>query len=243
MYCGAVCLLLLGCAGGIPSVPNSPEAALEKGDAYFAREKYFQAQELYKGFLRKYPGHDRSDYAQFRLAESLFASEEFALASVEYRILVSNYGYSDYADDGFFKGALCDYHQSLKPPLDQTKRLEALDKLQQFVRVFPQSPLVPEAQDHIQMIHAKLAEKAFANARFYLKRKRPVSALIYLDKIIANYPNNDFWARAFYFKGKILLERGDRDEAIKMFSQVMAYPRDIDVKQHAERELQRLRSP
>jgi outer membrane assembly lipoprotein YfiO len=240
-FFGAVILLVVGCAGGIPSIPVSPDAILDKGDAYFARKKYIQAQELYKAFLLRFPGEDRSDYAQFRLAETLFASEEYALAAVEYHILVSNYGYSEYSDDGFFKAALCAYYQALNPALDQTKRLQALDKLEQFVRVFPQSPLIPDAHEHIRKIHETLAEKALANARFYLRNKRPKSAEVYLDKVIVNYPNNDFWASAVYFKGKILLDRGETDEAIRMFSQVMAYPRDIDVKKDAARELQRLR--
>ncbi|MDH3217398.1 MAG: outer membrane protein assembly factor BamD [Candidatus Krumholzibacteria bacterium] len=239
---GVLALLLVGCAGGLPSIPNSSDAILEKGDAYFARKKYLQAQELYKAFLLRFPGDDRSDYAQFRLAESLFAGEDYALAAVEYHVLVSNYGYSEYADDGFFKGALCYYYQALKPPLDQAQRMQALDKLEQFARVFPQSPLAPQAREHIQKIHEKLAQKAFANAMFYVRKKRASSSIIYLDKIITKYPNNDFWARAFYLKGKILLERGETEEAIRMFSQVMAYPRDVDVKEEARRELQKLRN-
>ncbi len=235
-------VLLVGCAGGMPSIPNTPADILKKADSYFARNKYFQSQELYKAFLQRYPGDDRSDYAQFRLAESLYSGEEYGLAAVEYHILVNDYGYSEYVDDGYFKESLCFYYQALKPPLDQSKRLEAMTKLERFITVFPQSPLVPEARDHLEKIHATLAEKSFATAMFYLKQKRRASAIIYLDKIIDSYPNNLYWARALYYKGTIVLARGETDEAIRLFSQVMAYPEDVDVKQQAKRELQRLRN-
>jgi outer membrane protein assembly factor BamD len=234
-------LLLIGCAGGIPSIPSSPEAILQKGDAYFARKRYFQAHELYKAFLLRYPGEDRSDYAQFKLAESLYAGEDYALAAVEYHIVVSNYGYSEYVDDGYFKEALCYNHQALKPPLDQTKREDALERLERFITVFPRSPLVPEAQEHIETIREKLAEKAFKNAWFYLKKKRSRSAMIYFDKIIEDYPNNKYWARALFYKGTILVRRGETDEAIRLFSQVIAYPDQVEVKEMARKELARLR--
>jgi outer membrane protein assembly factor BamD len=234
-------VFVIGCAGGVPRVPNSAQAILERGDAYFDRKMYFHSQEMYKAFLLRYPGDDRSDYAQFKLGESLFHGEEYALAAVEYHLVATNYGYSEWVDDAYFKEALCYYHQGLKPPLDQTKRLDALERMERFITVFPQSPFIPEAQDYIRAIHAKLAEKGFKNALFYYRGKRWRSALIYFDKVIDDYPDNTYWARACFYKGLILVKRGETDEAVRMFSKVMAYPEDVDVKPGAQRELRKLR--
>ena len=233
--------IAIGCAGGIPSIPNSPQGILERGDAYFARKMYFHSQGMYKAFLQRYPGDDQSDYAQFKLAESLYNGKEYGLAAVEYHLMVNNYGYSEYVDDAYYKEALCFYHQGLKPRLDQSKREDALERLERFVTVFPQSDLVPDAQEHIRLIHKKLAEKAFANARFYDKNKRYRSAIIYYDKIIDKYPNNRYWPLALYFKGVILLRRGENDEAIRLFSKVLNYPEEVGVKRDAKREMERLR--
>lgn len=228
------CLAVQGCAGGMPSIPDSPEEMIVKGEDYFNRRKYFQSQELFKAFIERYAGHDRSDYAQFMLAESYFQQEEFALAAVEYRILVTNYGYSDYVDDGFFKEALCNYNQSPKSQLDQTKAYEALSQLEQFVRVYRTSPLVPEAEKHIRFIREKLARKDLENATYYFKRKWYVSALVYLDKVIANYPDNPYWVQAKYLKANTLYMRGERaDEAIALLREVLAYPEDLPIKREA----------
>jgi outer membrane protein assembly factor BamD len=227
--------MAVGCAGGIPSIPDSPEAILAKGDAYFKRKKCYQSLELFKAFLARYAGHDRSDYAQYLLAESYFCQEEYALAAVEYRILVTNYGYSEYVDEGFFKEALCDYYQSPKTELDQAKAVDALSEFQQFVQVYRQSPLVPEANKYIALTEEKLALKELKNAVFYFERKKYVSALIYLDKIITNYPNNASWLQAKYLKARILVIRGEReDEAVELLRQVTQYPEDLPVKKEAE---------
>jgi outer membrane protein assembly factor BamD len=169
------------------------------------------------------------------LAESYFNQEEYALAAVEYRILVTNYGYSDYVDEGFFKEALCNYYQAPKSQLDQTKAYDALSQLEQFVQVYRDSPLVPEAENYIRLVRERLARKNLENATFYIGRKKYISALIYLDKVIDNYPDNPYWVEAKYLKAKVLVIRGEReDEAVALLRDVVAYPEDLRVKKDAK---------
>ena len=219
--------LLAACAGGVPRVPASPDAVLTNADQYFARKKYFQAQHLYKSFLQRYPGHARSDHAQFMLAESMFADEDYALAAVEYRILISNYGYSDYVDDAYLREALCLYYQSPRIELDQRMSEDALNKLKTFPRVFPNSPLVVEAQRYIDEINTKLAKKALDTGVFYLNLKRFDAARIYFDKVITQYPDNIHYAWALYYMGYVQERLLDFDEAQKYYQMVLDYPADL----------------
>lgn len=234
-------LAWLGCAGGMPSIPNTPEDVIAKGDQYFERGKYYPSQELFKAFLTRYSGHERSDYAQYMRAESYFNMEEYALAAVEYRVLVTNYGYSEYIDEGYFREAMCNYKQSPKPQLDQTKAYEALSQFEQFVRVFSSSPLVPEAEKHVAEIHEKLARKEMENASFYYRKKWYASSLIYLDKIIADYPGNIHWVEAKYMKARIFYARGERfDEAAALLREVIEYPGELRMQKDAEILLRRI---
>jgi outer membrane protein assembly factor BamD len=238
------CALLLwvgGCVGSMPSIPNNPEAVLARGDKYFKEEKYFQSIELYKNFTSRYPGHDQSDYAQFKLAESYFKDGQYPVAAVEYQILLGNYNYSDYVDDALFKIGLCFYNESPKPPRDQQKAHDALSRLNQFLQTYPNSDLADEARDYITLLHAKLAEKEFQNAKYYFKRKKMRAALIYFDKIIEKYPDNAFWARALFYKGVILQQKGEKDEAMRYIAQVLAYPEELDVKEEARERLEKMR--
>jgi len=225
----------------MPSIPDNPEDIIAKGDQYYQRKKYFPSQELFKAFLTRYAGHERSDYAQYMLGESYFHMEEYALAAVEFRVLVTNYGYSEYVDEGYFKEAMCNYNQAPKPHLDQTKAYEALSQFEQFVRVFPSSPMAPEAEKHIALIHEKLAAKEMENASFYYRKKWYASALIYIDKIIAEYPGNTHWVEAKYMKARILYLRGERlDEAASHLRDVIAYPAKLKIQRDAEILLRQL---
>jgi outer membrane protein assembly factor BamD len=239
-------LLALGvsisaCGGGVPRIPDTPEAILVKGDEYFQKEKYFQAQEIYKAFLSRFPGHDRSDYAQFMLAESYFGKQEYPLAAVEYQILMSNYGYSEYVDDALYKVGLCYFYESPKSQRDQQKARDALSRFNQFLQTYPDSPLVPEVNEKIKLIHEKLAKKAFDNGYHYFRREKLKAAIIYFDKVIDNYPNNEYWARSVYFKARALEERGETEEAIRHYAIVLSYPEDLSYKGDARRRLERLR--
>lgn len=236
----AVLMFFFGC-GSVPSIPNDPEAILAKGDKYFEEEKYFQSAELYMGFTSRYPGHDRSDYAQFRLAESYFKDGDYPLASVEFQILISNYNYSDYVDDALFKIGLCFYHESPNARRDQQKAYDALSRLDQFVLTYPNSPLVEEARKYVKLLHAKLAEKEFYNGHHYFKRKKMRAALIYFDKIIENYKDNEYWARAVYYKGVILQERGETEEAKRLLALCLAFEGELDEKEDARARLELLR--
>jgi outer membrane protein assembly factor BamD len=230
-----------GCAGSIPSIPDAPPAILAKADSYYDQGKFFQASELYKAFLARYPGDDRSDYSQFRLADSYFHDEQYTLAAVEYQLLISNYGYSDYVDDALFQIGVCFWRETPKVVRDQQKAHDALSRFEQFIQTFPSSPLVPEARAHVTTIHQRLAEKAFLSVHWYYRTRKYNAALIYCDKIIDNYADNEYWARAAYYKGLILLQKGNRDEAARQFSQVLTYPEEVAVKQDARARLEAMR--
>jgi outer membrane protein assembly factor BamD len=214
---------------------------MAKAESYYGREKYFQSAELYKAFLARYPGDDRSDYAQFRLAESYFNDDEYPLAAVEYQVLISNYGYSDYVDDALFKMGVSFWEDAPSVQRDQQKVRDALSRFEQFLQTFPSSELAPEVRRYIGLVHERLAHKAYLNARWYYRTNKYGAALIYFDKVIDNYPGNQYWARSVYHKGLIFMKRGERDDAARYFSQVLDYPGDVSVKSDARDRLAELR--
>ena len=230
-------LMLMSCAGGIPSIPNSPDAILAKASDHFNREKYYQSKELYKAFLARYPGHSRSDEAQFFVAESHFNDGEYPLAAVEYRVLSSNYGYSEYVDDAFYKIALCATEEAPRSDLDQSKSFEALSLFEQFMRTFPTSPLIDEANLHVNEIYKKLARKDFENGYYYYRQKRFGPASVYFEKVIEKYPGNEHWLKSMFYQAKILIAKGEKDSARELLNRVLEYPRDIEVKLEAQQIL------
>jgi outer membrane protein assembly factor BamD len=237
----AAAVVLGGCVGGLPKVPATPESVLAQADEQFRRGKNREALSLYEAFVERYAGHDRADYAQFRLASCHFAMHDYALAAVEYQVVITNYGYSEWVDDALFQIGVCYWNEAPKPPRDQQKSVDALSRFSQFLQTYPDSPRAPEARAYVRQIHARLAEKAFTSARWYDRRHEFGAALIYCDKIIESYPENDYWVEALYLKGSILLNRGENESAIAQFTRILEYPEDHPRKRDAQAMIGRAR--
>jgi outer membrane protein assembly factor BamD len=233
--------LLGGCTGGMPKVPATPAAVLERADDYLRRGKEREAIALYTQFLDRYPGHERADYAQYQLAEANFAARDYAVASVEYQILITNYGYSEWVDDAVFQIGVCNWLEAPKYPRDQQKSLEALSRFNQFLLTYPDSPRAGEARAYVRQINERLGEKAYTAAKWYYRQGEPKAALVYCEKIIREYPDNTYWAEALLLKGQILEDRGDKAGAIEQYTQILAYPGDLAAKKTAEQRIQEAR--
>jgi outer membrane protein assembly factor BamD len=236
----ALAWLVSSCAGGMPKVPARPDDVLARADEELKKGKHLQAVALYQKFLESYVGHERADYAQFKLAEAYLEGDEYELATVEYQVLISNYGYSEWVDDSIFQIGVCLLRQAPRIQRDQQKAIDALSRFNQFLQTYPDSPRVPDARAYVRQINARLAEKSLISARYYYRRKEPKAALVYCDKVIENYPDNTYWAEAVYLKGIILIDRGQNEEAIAQFTRLLEYP-DERLKRDAAEQIKRAR--
>lgn len=236
----ALAWMLASCAGGMPKVPAKPEDVLTRADELLKKGKHLQAVALYQKFLENYVGHERADYAQYKLAESYLEGEEYELAAVEYQLLIANYGYSEWVDEALFQTGVCLWRQAPRQQRDQQKAVDALSRFSQFLQTYPDHPRAPDARNYVKEINGQLAEKALTSARWYYRRKEPKSALVYCDKVIEDYPDNAWWAQAVYLKGLILIDRGQNEEAIAQFTRLLEYP-DEKLKRDALDQIKRAR--
>lgn len=235
-----VAWLLSSCAGSMPKVPAKPDDVLARADDYLKKGKHLQAVALYQKFLEQYVGNERADYAQFKLAEAYLEGEEYELAAVEYQVLISNYGYSEWVDDALFQTGVCLWRQAPRKERDQQKAVDALARFNQFLQTYPDHPRAPDARAYVRQINGRLAEKALTAARWYYRRHEPKAALIYCDKVIDTYPDNEYWAQAVYLKGVILVDRGQNEDAIAQFTRLLEYP-DEKLKRDALEQIKRAR--
>jgi len=234
--------LFASCAGSVSKVPATPEAVLKRADDYFNHGKHLQAVAMYQKFLDSYVGNERADYAQFKLAESYLQGHEYELAAVEYQVLITNYGYSEWVDDAIFQTGVCYWRQAPRAERDQQKALDALSRFNQFLTTFPDNPRAPAARQYIQDINARLAEKSLETARWYYRRHEPKAALVYCEKVITNYPDNKNWEQAMYLKGLILVDRAQDQEAIEQFTRLIEATKDEALKRDAEAQIKHIRA-
>ena len=238
----SVCIAVLVSCGGPYSARgvNVPDEKLRIADGLYARKKFTQAGMEYKDFLAVFAGDERGDYAQFRLAESYRGAKEYALASVEYRILIADYGYSEYIDDAFFLEGLCAFEMTQRAERDQTYSYQALSRIERFLDIFPDSPRREEAMKVRDDIHDLLGKKAYKSAKLYFKRKHYGAAEIYFRKVIDENPDTQWAGRSWYYIGYIKQSNDDNAAAAESYSRAVQSKHDFHEKRSASAQLKKL---
>ncbi len=230
-----ILILVAGSCGGPYTAKrvNQPDAKLIIALKLFENGKYADAAQEYKDFLAVFAGDERGDLAQFRLAECLRLDEDYSMAAIEYRILINDYGYSEYIDDAFYLEGLCAFEQRYRSERDQSKTYEALSRINRFLQLFPDSPRKAEAEKTRKEIYEVLGRKEFDNGKLYYSGKHYVAAAIYFDKVIEMYSGTVWAARGHYYRGMIFEKKGDKDKAVFEYGEAVASGFHYDEKDDA----------
>jgi outer membrane protein assembly factor BamD len=159
-------------------------------DCEFGREKYTEAIDDYKAFIRAHPSHERvqDGYAAFKIAES---------------------NHKQIPSDWF-----------IMPPSyekDQQPVLEALRELQAFKDQYADSPYKEKAQKLLDDCVRRLADHELYVANFYLKLNKPYAAIGRLEGVVKMYPGARREPETLLLLGKTYLKMEKPAEARKTF--------------------------
>lgn len=222
--------IVLICIAGVGLLsacgPKNPrlltcEEYYQRGMDALERKKWLKAQEYFGKITLNYPGCDLVDDAQYMLGETYFRQDKFIEAQFEFRRVVEDFRRSDRMEDAQFKMALSSHKQALPSALDQSATRDAIFRFQQYLEDNPSGQWANEARGYILENRRKLAQKDFNAASFYARQGYTEGALIYLDQVIAEYPDTGEWfERAKFLKATLLEKRGQRQEALTLLRSI-----------------------
>jgi len=173
-------------------------AELRIADAYFAQQKYLEAINAYKLFLKFHPIHPevKSGYVSYKICQS----------------------YVEQIPSDWF----------LVPPSyekDQGATKDALRELIIFKRTFPHSKYQSKVRDLFRRCTRKLAAHEMYVARFYLNQDKPKGAILRLETLLARYPDAGVDPEVMLLLGKTYIKMKEREKAKKtMLSLLKKYP-------------------
>jgi outer membrane protein assembly factor BamD len=159
-------------------------------DANFGREKYTEAIDAYKNFIKAHPGNDRvqDGYAAFRIGLAYFKQ-----IPGEFFILPPSY------------------------EKDQGPVIDSLRELNAFVEQYGDSPYAAEARKLIGECVKKLTDHEVYVAEFYLKNKKPYAAVGRLEGVLKDFPATKREPEIMLLLGKTYLKMEKPTEARATF--------------------------
>jgi outer membrane protein assembly factor BamD len=109
------------------------------------------------------------------------------------------YPKSEKVEESAYLGAFS--YSKLSPvySLDQVDTYKALDKLQNFIDIYPNSTYLPEANQTIKTLREKLEKKAFETAKQYNTIRDYKAAQIAFNNFILDYPGTIYKEDAMFY--------------------------------------------
>jgi outer membrane protein assembly factor BamD len=143
------------------NVPLATQAQLRLGDVAFAREKWLEAKEYYKQFLRMHPTHEKADYAAYQIGLCAYKDipGEFFL---------------------FPSGA----------ERDQSEVRTARVALTDFLTKYPKSEFVAQAKEILAKCDDKLADHELYVADYYAGKGKWEGAVQRAEGLVKTLPDS-----------------------------------------------------
>lgn len=122
------------------------------------------------------------------LGKAQQARREWLLAAQSFTRLADGFPEDSLADDALLEAARSYRRLWRRPELDPQYGETALATYRQFLGLFPTSPFVETANREVAELEEWFARKNLAVGRFYVKRKAPDSAILYLRLVRETWP-------------------------------------------------------
>jgi outer membrane protein assembly factor BamD len=166
----------------------------------YEAKKYAKALRLFDQIAPAYKGKPQAERMFYMYAQSLYKTEQYYLAGYQFESFVSSYPKSEKVEESAFLGAKCFSELSPVYTLDQTDTYKAIDKLQNFIDIYPESTNVAEANLLVKALREKLELKAYENAKTYNNVSDYKAAMVAFDNFIINFPGTPYKEKALFYK-------------------------------------------
>lgn len=207
------------------SESQEPDKVLFERAQYELQRKHWTVARLsLQTLINTYPDSDYLAKAKLAIADSYYAEGGTAglmQAEAEYKDFITIFPMLPEAGDAQMRVAMSHYRLMEKPDRDRTHAVRAEEELKVFLKTYPDSPLIPEAEQRLREVQEVLAEGDFRVARFYYIKGSTRAAIPRLREIVDEYPAYSRADRALWMVGQSY-ERIERlDEAADSYSRII----------------------
>lgn len=189
LFCLALSGSLIACGGSNRLTSETPQAAYEKGLAFFERGSYERAAEQFQRVFEFGRVHEWADDAQYMLARTYFEDRQYLLAANEFDRFVGLYPRDERVQEAAYHRAMSYYRLSPPYNLDQSDTERAVEHLRLFLGTYPGSERAADIGLKIDELQQKLARKLLAKARLYERGELYEAAAITYESVLTRYPS------------------------------------------------------
>src|SRR5438270_6263428 len=153
--------------------------------------KFDTARITLQTLINTYPDSEYIARAKLAIGDAWYregGTTALAQAEIEYKDFITFFPNLPEAAEAQLKVADIHYREMEKPDRDFTHAMRAEDEYRQLILQYPDSKLVPKAQERLREVQEVLAEREFRIGRFYFLRQAWPAAIARLKDVTDRYP-------------------------------------------------------
>lgn len=158
-------------------------------NTFYNTGDWSRAAGLYEQIYQRYSQGPIGEEAYFRLGEAHFKLKDYYLANYYFSNFAKRFFFSEKAEEALFLSALSAVYNVPAVSLDQAETYQALNSLQEFMNLHPQSYLVDSCNRVMDRLNLQLEEKAWQASYIYYKTEHYRAATAAFDNFIQTHPN------------------------------------------------------
>ena len=156
--------------------------------AYYNEKDYSRALQLFDQMMGAIRATDKAEDLYYYYSYCYYHQKDYTLASYYFKRYYSSFPKTSRAEECLFMSAYCNYLNSPIASLDQTSTYDAIKELQLFMNIYPKSKRIPECNELIDKMRAKLELKDYKIAKLYFRMKDFAASITTFHNILQEFP-------------------------------------------------------
>lgn len=196
-----VIFLLLSCNTAFEKTMLSTDVnfVMKAANDLVERKKYENAISLYEYLVPFVSGTNFASEVTYKLAEVNFIVKNYTLSGDQFKNFHTKFKNDLRAEDALYLSAMSYYKKSNEFNLDPSNTIDAIDQVQNFIDIYPNSNKIAKCKLIINELQYKLEKKAFHNALTLYKTAKYKSAVVAFSNIIFDFPDSKIRESAYYY--------------------------------------------
>lgn len=170
------------------------------GEELYNEGEFFKANRLFSQIVPSYRGKPQAQKLMYMYAQTYYGMKDYVASGYQFERFAESYPKSEKVEEAAFLGAKSYYMGSPVYSKDQTETIEAIEKLQLFINLYPQSEYISEANSYIKELDDKLERKAYEIAKQYNTISDYKASIKSFDNFLFAFPGSSLREDAMYYR-------------------------------------------
>lgn len=216
--------------------------------------RHNKAIRLFEQIAPSYRGKPQAEKLFYMYAKSTYEVKQYEMAVHLFERFIANYPSSEKVEEAWLLTGRSYVEISPKYSIDQEDTYRGINKLQEFLNLYPSSEYAKEINDIIIELNQKIEEKYFEIAKQYNTiagyTRDYKASIVALDNFLLDYPGTIFTEDALYYKfdsmynialNSVQSRKKERlEQAKEAYSVLLRHKADSKYKLQADKKLKEI---